>query len=600
MDSNVNIAKRTHQTAVENETTHGNNNTTTSNNNNSYENSNFAFSFAKKFNNSIPPISFISPPLLNQKQNEFNFPLRQSRLATERTPLPPLQPTAKPSKPESLDSESTEMSSSDSSLSSFGLATAPSNENLLHRHENIRTKSPLSSASSSSSASSTHSTSPKSKIDTYTKPSHLQTPHYPAKFNQTQQSFSTKEQSTTEICESQAQKILVDDSNIKLIVPPLSTQGFIEDVNKDNSPFCDRLGIDYEGIKETLNNFSRQVDFKMKGLVADDETKNQINGWMSDKSNVPVNIQFISNNNNNNKKNIFKLNNINSNTNSNGQSYYRTFNDWRSHLIFYKQTKGYHRNTPEEMSFRNLKNSIKDSKSNENPSNTTVNDIEQHQNLNHGKQHYPLAVLNTNFSMGNKHLLTNGHYIDQLKQIQSRILQPECGILPEVKKLSTQNKNMSNSESDLTLLSTNNFPPKKTLTKLQNIPTSNNNIISFMNKDGNVTGGDVSLQVVNAYPKKIQPESKQPTSNDLSAPSMEKLTSNSLVHIHANSNGFEKMVPQIQPSLNGTLIHLRNRATTPHKTITNIGFKMEHKPLSTESNNQKTIPYTKGNQINFI
>jgi hypothetical protein len=39
MDSNVNISKRTHQTAVENETTLINNNTTNANNNNRAKNS---------------------------------------------------------------------------------------------------------------------------------------------------------------------------------------------------------------------------------------------------------------------------------------------------------------------------------------------------------------------------------------------------------------------------------------------------------------------------------------------------------------------------------------------------------------------------------
>jgi hypothetical protein len=625
MNANVNIAQRTQQTALETETPssfstqHNINNHDHESNNNNNNNQKFAFSFAKKFDNAIPPISFISPPLLNQKQNEFNFSLCQSHHhhpPSQRHPLPPLILHKKVSKTKSIDSESsssvtnttTEMSSSESSLSSFGLAMIDNNNNnnnninvnlLNDNHPNKRVKSSASSRSASLSMS--HSSL---KITTNKSPSQTQQNDPVAeRFDRNQQNISIAIYDDDDDDDEKPKTITTTN---KILNPSSHSIDSVrlDELKSSSSEHYEEYqrctksagSSEYERIKENLNDFSRRVDFKMKGLLADDETRNQVNDWTRERGvNVPppplppvVNIQYISSN---------KKNKTTSNTNSNSQSYYRTFNDWRSHLIFYKQTKGYHRNTPEEMSFRNLKNSNKETKSNEKSTltSTNANDGEQsqQQQLNN-KQHYPLAILNTNFSMGNKHLLTNDHYIDQLKQIQTRILQPDANLLPEVKKLGPFNKHTSNSESDLALLGPNNLHQKKPLAKLYGITATNTN-------NNNLNKDDLSLQVVNAFPKKIQPENnKQQSCNDLTAVSMEKMTSGSFTNTHANTNGSEKMcVPQMQPALNGTLIHLKNRAGTPHKAITNIGFKMEHKPLSSESNNQKTIPYTKGMNIFF-
>ncbi len=627
MNANVNIAQRTQRTALETEAPSS---FSTEHINSNHDQEKFAFSFAKKFDNAIPPISFISPPLLNQKQNEYNFALRQSQrltivdkittpppppppLPSQRHPLPPLILHKKGSKAKSIDSESsssanttTEMSSSESSLSSFGLAMNKNNSNLLNDNHPIkRVKSSASSASSRSASSAmSHSSSHSSLNKQTTNKSHSQTQqNVPVveKFDRNEQNISIAiydDNDSYNDDDYEKPKTTSSHSIDSVRLDELkSTSSEQQQQKHEEHQRCTKSGdsSDYERIKENLNDFSRRVDFKMKGLLADDETRNQINDWLCERgTNVvpPVNAQYISSN---------KKNKTTNNTNSNSQSYYRTFNDWRSHLIFYKQTKGYHRNTPEEMSFRNLKNSTKETRSNEKSTITSTNpndgEQSQQQQQQGNKQHYPLAILNTNFSMGNKHLLTNDHYIDQLKQIQTRILQPDAGanLLPEVKKLGPFNKNTSNSESDLGLIGPNNLHHKKPLlAKLYGITVANNNNNNNLNKD------DLSLQVVNAFPKKIQPENnKQQSCNDLTAASMEKMTSGSFTNTPANTSGSEKIVPQMQPALNGTLIHLKNRASTPHKTITNIGFKMEHKPLSSESNNQKTIPYTKGMEIFF-
>ena len=384
-----------------------------------------------------------------------------------------------------------------------------------------------------------------------------------------------------------------------------------------NGKSRDDASLDYNKIKEGLNELSLQVEFKMQGLLADDETKNQIGYWMSERStttnnsnsnninpltNTTTTITATTTNTNTNKKLPHMTNPAKAN-NTYGQckNFFRNFNDWRSHLVFYKQMKGYNRPP--------LLDENKNASSDK-AENTSLNSNNHNENESAAsKPNYTVSVMNPNYKY-NKHQITSENYLDQIKQIQSKIQQsvegsngnPLAALLPDVKKLPTI-KLMSNSESEMLLQGTSNLPAgkKASLTKLQHLANTGGSlpITSSSNGAGSVpsistVNTEVSLQVVNGVPRKIaQAVSEQ----QLAKPTNEFSASNVNNGVVANTNSDKVNGPTIHSAINGTLIHLKNRSTTPHKTITNIGFKMEHKaPPSSENSsaNQKIIPYTKG------
>lgn len=355
----------------------------------------------------------------------------------------------------------------------------------------------------------------------------------------------------------------------------MSSKSLAKELKKSSS--CNEFRMEdseYDKIKLHLHELSHNVELKLQGLIPDDEIQNKIGCWIQPNTNTSNN-STVNSLNNVRKPPVAARNFYNNSYNYNNPqcNYYRNFNDWRSHLIYYKQIKGYNRGTPEEIRSMNLnRNLILKSISSSNLNNNNNSNISEINNT--GYSYKPNFSNIPNIITESSGLPPGPIDLNSKQNFLSLIPLTKSNSNLSKPNYNSTNPNLSSSSTNINTTTNNNINNGSNssseiyIEQLKLIQTALNNSDQKAGLTSTTTNKSLnSLTVV-------------PLSTASSAPQLNKL--GSLNNINTNLNNLAQ----------------KNISPTPYTAITNIDFRMDNVRKSNELSvsNTKLIPYSKGNR----